>query len=432
MKILKKIIAIIFSGILLSFSGCGTAPRTISGNIAIAENGIVEEEIFRQLKEDNSIAVFSGESNGIKYEWTIFGNYISEQKDLNLAVDFYETDYEKAVAFEFSSKEDLGFRPMLSIYLNENWQSQSASVYSETDGNLIPVCSASITGSKSSILNFPVSETHGKYVIIADKDNITTDIIYTKTDKSTTTTSTEKKNHITTTVMEESSVIVAETVQNDSTDSDNTNTTEETSVIVAETVQNDDTYLDNTENNDTEQQDSGRIYSDGSATEQDKYLTDPIPEGKPMPVEPENAEIDDSKIMSCTFSIECSTILNNISELETEKLDVLPSDGIIFETQTVEFKDGESVFDVLQRICSENNIHMEASWTPIYNSAYVEGINNLYEFDCGNLSGWMYRVNGWYPNYGCSRYQLAEGDIVEWRFTCDLGKDVGCDWLSGT
>ncbi|MDE6539297.1 MAG: hypothetical protein K2K66_03830, partial [Ruminococcus sp.] len=91
MKRLKKIIAIIFSGILLGFSGCGTAPRTISGNIAIAENGIVEEEIFRQLKEDNSIAVFSGESNGIKYEWTVFGNDISEPKDLNLAVDFYET-----------------------------------------------------------------------------------------------------------------------------------------------------------------------------------------------------------------------------------------------------------------------------------------------------------------------------------------------------
>ncbi|MDE7138116.1 MAG: hypothetical protein K2O29_06635, partial [Ruminococcus sp.] len=147
MKRLKKIIAIIFSGILLSLFGCGTAPRTISGNMAIAENGIVEKEIFRQLKEDNSIAVFSGESNDIKYEWTVFGNDISEPKDLNLAVDFYETDYEKAVAFEFSSKEDLGFRPMLSIYLNENWQSQSASVYSETDGNLIPICSASITGS---------------------------------------------------------------------------------------------------------------------------------------------------------------------------------------------------------------------------------------------------------------------------------------------
>lgn len=411
MNRLKKITAIIFSGILLSFSGCGTAPRTISGKISIAENGIVKQEIFKQLKEENSIAVFSGESNGIRYEWTVFGDDISKPKDLNLAVVFYDTNEENSISFEFSSKEDLGFKPMLSIYLNESWQSQSASVYSETNGNFIPVCSASITGSKSSILNFSVSETHGKYIIIADEDNvnsITNDIVYTETDNVNTTISTENKNHNTTTTTGGSSVSVNETVQNNSIDSVDT------------------------KNNETDQEESGRIYSDGSATEQDKYLTDPIPEGRPMPVEPENAEIDDSKIMTCTFSIECATILNNISELETEKLDVLPSDGIIFETQIVEFKDGESVFDVLQRICRENNIHMEASWTPIYNSAYVEGINNLYEFDCGNLSGWMYRVNGWYPNYGCSRYQLAEGDIVEWRFTCDLGKDVGCDWLSGT
>lgn len=411
MNRLKKITAIIFSGILLSFSGCGTAPRTVSGNISIAENGIVEQEIFKQLKEENSIAVFSGESNGIRYEWTVFGDDISEPKDLNLAVVFFETNEENSISFEFSSKDDLGFRPMLSIYLNESWESQSASVYSETDGKFIPVCSASITGSKSNILNFSVSETHGKYIIIADENNvngITNDTVYTETDNVSTTMTTENKAHNTTTATEEITGIVTETVKNSSADPSNT------------------------KNNESEHEESGRIYSDGSATEQDKYLTDPIPEGKPMPVEPENAEIDDSKIMRCIFSIECATILNNISELETEKLDVLSSDGIIFETQTVEFKNGESVFDVLQRICRENNIHMEASWTPIYNSAYVEGINNLYEFDCGNLSGWMYRVNGWYPNYGCSRYQLAEGDIVEWRFTCDLGKDVGCDWLSGT
>ena len=43
---------------------------------------------------------------------------------------------------------------------------------------------------------------------------------------------------------------------------------------------------------------------------------------------------------------------------------------------------------------------------------YIEGINNLYEFDCGEQSGWMYSVNGWFPNYGCSRYQLKDGDVV--------------------
>jgi len=37
----------------------------------------------------------------------------------------------------------------------------------------------------------------------------------------------------------------------------------------------------------------------------------------------------------------------------------------------------------------------------------------------------MYAVNGWFPNYGCSRYQLNNGDVVEWCYTCDLGEYLG-------
>jgi len=173
--------------------------------------------------------------------------------------------------------------------------------------------------------------------------------------------------------------------------------------------------------------DIDRPSSDGSVTDQDQYKTDPVPEGKPLPVEPENQEVNKGKTYTCTFSIECSTILNNLSELDPDKLELVPTNGVILAPTTVTFYEGESVFDVLQRVCKENNIHLESSWTPIYNSAYIEGIHNLYEFDCGALSGWMYRVNGWYPNYGCSRYQLADGEVVEWRFTCDLGEDVGRD-----
>ena len=67
---------------------------------------------------------------------------------------------------------------------------------------------------------------------------------------------------------------------------------------------------------------------------------------------------------------------------------------------------------------------MEFVNTPMYNSAYIEGIHNLYEFDCGQLSGWIYKVNGWSPNYGCSRYALKDGDVIEWVYTCNLGIDV--------
>ena len=38
---------------------------------------------------------------------------------------------------------------------------------------------------------------------------------------------------------------------------------------------------------------------------------------------------------------------------------------------------------------------------------------------------WMYKVNDWFPNYGCSRYQLQDGDVICWEYTCDLGVDVG-------
>lgn len=151
----------------------------------------------------------------------------------------------------------------------------------------------------------------------------------------------------------------------------------------------------------------------------------PVPAEKPLPVEPDDQAVDKEKTYTCTFSIECTTILNHLGDLEPDELDEVPSDGIIFPAQSVTFYEGESVFDVLQRVCKENGIQMEASWTPMYNSAYIEGIHNLYAFDCGSGSGWMYSVNGWYPNYGCSRYQLAQGDIVRCCYTCDLGADLG-------
>ncbi len=139
------------------------------------------------------------------------------------------------------------------------------------------------------------------------------------------------------------------------------------------------------------------------------------------------APLAEDKTYSCTFSIECTTIFNHLDDLEPEKLDILPKDGILFSSRTVQFYEGESVYDVLQRICQENRIPMESSVTPMYNSAYIEGIGNLYQFDCGSCSGWMYCVDGKYPNYGSSRYQLKPGETVEWRYTCDLGYDIGGD-----
>lgn len=167
------------------------------------------------------------------------------------------------------------------------------------------------------------------------------------------------------------------------------------------------------------------IIEKSSTIKKDKYLTEPTPEGKPKPVEPENVTINKEKSFKVKLSITCETILNNMDLLDEAKYELVPEDSIIFPLQEVTAYEGESVFDVLLREVQNAGIHMEFEFTPMYNSAYIEGINNLYEFDVGELSGWMYKVNEWFPNYGCSRYQVKEGDVIEWVYTCDLGRDVG-------
>lgn len=146
----------------------------------------------------------------------------------------------------------------------------------------------------------------------------------------------------------------------------------------------------------------------------------------------ETADETDGGHLTCTLSVSCATILKNKDKLDPEKLEILPNDGVIFAEKTVVFYEGESVFNLLSREMKKNKIHMEFVNTPVYNSAYIEGIANFYEFDCGELSGWMYKVNGIFPNYGCSRYKLKKGDKVEWVYTCDLGADVGGGYSAGT
>lgn len=136
--------------------------------------------------------------------------------------------------------------------------------------------------------------------------------------------------------------------------------------------------------------------------------------------------------LTCSLSIRCDTILNNLELLTPEKQDIIPTDGIIFAERTVPLYEGDSVFDLLLREMKKNKIHMEFVNTPVYNSAYIEGISNIYEFGCGELSGWMYKVNGIFPKYGCSGYLLKDGDRVEWVYSCDLGRDIGgSNWQRG-
>ena len=121
----------------------------------------------------------------------------------------------------------------------------------------------------------------------------------------------------------------------------------------------------------------------------------------------------------CTISVDCKSIYDNIADFPEEKHSLLPPDGYILPPFQIEFDEGESAFDVLKRELMKRKIHFEFS-TASYDSAYIEGINNIYEFDCGELSGWIYSVNGIVPQYSCSEYKLKNQDVVKFTYSCTL------------
>ncbi len=127
----------------------------------------------------------------------------------------------------------------------------------------------------------------------------------------------------------------------------------------------------------------------------------------------------------CTIEIRCDTVADT-SKLENPAVaPYVPADGVILETTEIEFTPGESVFDILLRATKEKNIHLEFRGDGAYGGKYIEGINYLYEMDAGPVSGWMYKVSGKFPNYGCANYKVNDRDAIVWMYTCDLGLDVG-------
>ena len=131
--------------------------------------------------------------------------------------------------------------------------------------------------------------------------------------------------------------------------------------------------------------------------------------------------------LTCTLEIRCDMLLENLDQLTKEKAALVPAYGILLSCVEVEFKSGDSVFDVFRQTLRNEKIHFEYVDASAYDSVYIEGIGNLYEYDCGPLSGWMYSVNGVYPGLGCSSYILADGDTILFSYSCDLGADLGAE-----
>ena len=347
----------------------------------IPDDGMVKASAFDHLRSATDLAIFEGASHDVTYQWLFLGGPSEAPGDSCLGLTFSNADSERvkdALAadavqeFSFCAKGPIAGDPTLTIYLPMAWPEGEVSVYRSTgpDSEPEPVSSATLVNSPNAIITFSPREYEGVFYLVGT---------------------------------------AAPTVAPEP----GATPSPQASRTPAKTNQADP-------------------YTSGGDSQpsngQDKYLTDPVPAGKPKPVEPQDVTVDENRRYTATLSISAATILRHLDQFDAAKMSVLPADGVVMAKQKVSFAQNESVFDVLKRETQKRKIHLEFSWTPIYNSAYVEGINNLYEFDCGELSGWMYKVNGWFPNYGASRYQLKAGDKIEWVYTCDLGRDIGGWW----
>lgn len=101
----------------------------------------------------------------------------------------------------------------------------------------------------------------------------------------------------------------------------------------------------------------------------------------------------------------------------------IPADGILLPRTEIIIDRGQNASDQIIAAVRKYTIQIDS------NAGYVSGIGNIYEFDFGDLSGWMFKVNGEFSSVGAIEYILQEGDYVEWLYTTDLGKDIGDDYM---
>lgn len=403
-QLLLRIVALF---VAFALAGCGAQNGRTT---IISEDGLVRASAFAGLRTGTDVGIFEGVSHDITYQWLYLGTPIDQPQDTCLGVTFSNagSDAVKETLgatvvqeLSFCATVPLPGNPSLTVYLPVAWDVGEVTLYRSGGPGTEPeaVGSATLVNSPLAILTFSPQRFDGLYYLVGTG---------TPSSAGTDVPAPTAGARATPTASASASATPRKTNQGDA-------------------------YAEGGSGSGPGKTSSGGgTASSGSrptkSSGQDKYLTDPVPAGKPQPVEPEDVKVDASKTSTATLSISAATILRHLDQFDSSKMSVLPADGVIMATRKVTFSANESVFDVLKRETKKSGVHMEFSWTPMYNSAYVEGIHNLYEFDCGELSGWMYKVNGWFPNYGASRYQLKAGDKVEWVYTCDLGRDIGGYW----
>lgn len=127
-----------------------------------------------------------------------------------------------------------------------------------------------------------------------------------------------------------------------------------------------------------------------------------------------NDIVKENPIGTVTMTIRCDTVAG--------KAEHIPENGVVLEETAFEIEENETVYDILTQAAKKYSVHVENSGGD--GLVYISGINYLYEFDYGGLSGWMFFVNGEEASVGCDSFILSDGDKIEWLYSCEMGKDL--------
>ena len=100
------------------------------------------------------------------------------------------------------------------------------------------------------------------------------------------------------------------------------------------------------------------------------------------------------------------------------------TDAWILPTVIRDLPEGTTAFDVFKQVLAANGYTYDAKGSYVQAVTAPDG-TKVAELSKGQYSGWMYRVNGEFPDTYMGAYALEDGDGIEVFFTADYTKEPG-------
>jgi len=327
---------------------------------------------FTEAKNEDKALILNGKNDNLSYTWIYDKGKVSDNKKTDLLIKPY-LKYKNNIIKTLDSKNILSFKFSKNIELNGTPRLNFKDIKTKGNSYLFKLTNAKIsfvtdTVSNDNDITLDVKETDGIYILASGISNKNLNIIKNKSLSLKVNSKKEK-----------------------------------------------DKIEEDTKKKTTKDKSSSKKTSSKSSKKSVKKNRIQKSEGRPINLD--DQKVDKETTLSCTLTVECKDILDNKDMLKEGKEDCVPSDGYIYGPRKVTFYEGENIYDVLEREMRNSGIPFDADGYTEYSSAYIRGINNLYEFDCGKSSGWLYYVNGSRPNFGCSRYVLSNGDNIHWEYS---------------